>query len=124
MRGTNGKMTEDKVARTRSVMVKMPATMRAMAQEITIEKHSLTFQELRDYLQRNDTVNLAGDLGLPAFIHTIDGIRMKVDDLDESQMASAFEAGKVSAPRLSLLDTGAGPLTPRMEQPRRMGGTR
>ena len=88
-------------------MVKMPSAVRAMAQEITMEKHSLTFQDSRDYLQGNDTVNLAGDLGLPAFIHTMDGIRMKVDDLDESQMASAFKAGKVSAPRLSLLDTGA-----------------
>ena len=85
----------------------MPLAIRSVAMEISREQHNLTFQISGDYLQGNDTISLAGDLGIPAFITTLDGVELNVDDLDESQEAAACKAGRVSAPRLSLLDTGA-----------------
>jgi len=106
VRGTDGKMTEVKVARARNVVVKMPSAMRSVAMEVTKEQHNLTFQGAGDYLQGNDTIRLAGDLGIPAFL-TLKGVKMNVDELDATQEAAAFEAGSVSAPRLNLLDTGA-----------------
>ena len=65
VRGTDGKMTEVKVARARNVVVKMPSAMRSVAMEVTKEQHNLTFQGAGDYLQGNDMIRLAGDLGIP-----------------------------------------------------------
>ena len=106
VRGTDGKMTEVKVARARNVVVNMPSAMRSVAMEVTKEQHNLTFQGAGDYLQGNDTARLAGDLGIPAFIN-LKGARLNLDELDAAKEEAAFKAGSVSAPRLNLLDTGA-----------------
>ena len=106
VRGTDGQITEGKVARARSVMVDMPmpASMRAIAQEIALDKHSLAFQSASGFLERNDTVKLAGALGIPVYLNLIGS---KSSELDESRPASAFEISQARAPRLTLLDTGA-----------------
>ena len=103
VRGASGEITESKVARARAVVMDMPlpASVRAVAQEIAVGQHNLTFQSSTSFLARNDTVELATSLGIPVFINLL-GSKM-----DESKPTGAYELSKARAPRLSLLDTGA-----------------
>ena len=79
----------------------LPASVRAVAQEIAVGQHNLTFQSSTSFLARNDTAELAASLGIPVYLNLL-GTRM-----DESKPASAYELSQARAPRLTLLDTGA-----------------
>ena len=98
-RGVDGHVTEARVARTRSVVLgaPMPSSVRQLVLERAVEEHN--FAMMPNHLSPNDTVNLAGSLGIPVF-----NLGRRIDN--ETQVTAA-ELSHVSAPRLNLLDSGA-----------------
>ena len=99
LRGVDGRVTEDKVARTRALVVDapMPESVRQIAIDVAMNEHDVAF--MPNYLSRADAASLAGSLGIPVFINSL-----QIDDQTE---ATAAELSKAVAPRLNLLDSGA-----------------
>ena len=75
----------------------MPSHVRQLVLERAVEEHNIAM--MPNHLSPNDTVSLAGSLGIPVF-----NLGRRIDN--ETQ-ATAAELSRVSAPRLNLLDSGA-----------------
>ena len=98
-RGVDGRVTEYKVARTRSVVlgVPMPSHVRQLVLERAVEEHNIAM--MPNHLSPADAVDLAGSLGIPAF-----NLGMQIDNDTE---VTAAELSRATVPRLNLLDSGA-----------------
>ena len=71
LRGVDGRVIKDKVARTRALVVRapMPESVRRLAVDVAVHEHDVAF--MPNYLSRADTVSLAGSLGIPVFNNSL-----------------------------------------------------